>query len=254
MEQKLARVPFEVELAKRISNGNEEGRIVTRGGDEARIVCWDYKSMSGDYPILALINQGKQEKPIPYSKEGRYNVYGYFSEDCLDLMLETPEYMTFKDGDVLYVRLKNNNWYIFIYSCNSEHKTNSYTALGDNGRLWIEDDYITSNDYISELRFATEEEKQTLIDALKASKEPKAKEYLKRFFNIEVKPECKFKPKDWVLCKGSYSSIWTLCRFSHIEDNINPRYVSVGGNCWHQCIPYNEQTKHLLGTTDNWEE
>lgn len=21
-----------------------------------------------------------------------------------------------------------------------------------------------------------------------------------------------------------------------------------------KCIPYNEQTKHLLGTTDNWEE
>lgn len=114
MEQKLVKVPFEVELAKEITNGTKEGRIVTRGGDEARIVCWDYKSMSGDYPILALINQGKQEEPIPYSKEGRYNVYGYFSENCLDLMLEIPKYMTFKDGDVLYVETENNNNFIFI--------------------------------------------------------------------------------------------------------------------------------------------
>lgn len=250
MEQKLVKVPFEVELAKRISNGNEEGRIVTRGGDEARIVCWDYKSMSGDYPILALINQGKQEEPIPYSKEGQYNVYGYFSEDCLDLMLKIPEYMTFKDGDVLYVRLKNNNWYIFIYSCNSEHKTNSYTALGDNGRLWIEDNYITSNDFISELRFATEEEKQTLIDALKASKEHKAKDCLK-MLGVEVKPECKFKPFDKVLARKCGTDKWIADLFSHM--NEEGEFICIG-YVWDECIPYNEQTKHLLGTTDNWEE
>lgn len=250
MEQKLVKVPFEVELAKRISNGNEEGRIVTRGGDEARIVCWDYKSMSGDYPILALINQGKQEEPIAYSKEGQYNVYGYFSEDCLDLMLEIPEYMTFKDGDVLYVRLKNNNWYIFIYSCNSEHKTNSYTALGDNGRLWIEDDYITSNDYISELRFATEEEKQTLIDALKASKEHKAKDCLK-MLGVEVKPECKFKPFDKVLARECGTDKWRADLFSHMNEEGG--FICIG-YVWDECIPYNEQTKHLLGTTDNWKE
>lgn len=151
----------------------------------------------------------------------------------------------------MYVRLKNNNWYIPIYSCNSEHKTNSYTALGDNGRLWIEDDYITSNDFISELRLATEEEKQMLINELKASKEPKAKEYLK-MLGIKVKTEYKFNPKDWVLCKNGGCE-WCLCRFSHKTVRFDG-YMTVGGIAYEYCIPYNEQTAHLIGTTDNWEE
>ena len=37
--------------------------------------------------------------------------------------------------------------------------------------------------------------------ALKASKEPKAKEYLKRFFGIEEKPKYEFKPFDKVLVR-----------------------------------------------------
>lgn len=30
-------------------------------------------------------------------------------------------------------------------------------------------------------------------------------------------------------------------------------YVTVGGIAYDNCIPYNEQTAHLLGATDNWE-
>lgn len=29
-------------------------------------------------------------------------------------------------------------------------------------------------------------------------------------------------------------------------------YFSCVGNMWRHCIPYNEETKHLLGTTDEW--
>lgn len=102
-------------------------------------------------------------------------------------------------------------------------------------------------------RLATEKEKKKLIEALKSSKEPKAKECL-RMLGIEVKAECEFKPKDWVLC---YSDGWNLCQFSHtkLRDIDNKlMYVTVGGIAYEQCIPYNEQTAHLLGTTDNWEE
>lgn len=250
MEQKLVKVPFEVELAKRISNGNEEGRIVTRGGDEARIVCWDYKSMSGDYPILALINQGKQEAPISYSKEGRYNVYGYFSEDCLDLMLEIPEVLTFKDGDILYCK-GVYNW-IFIYRSNGCDKTSCYAAVMDKSSAVFLGLCVMSDEEVKDLRFATEEEKKQIIDILKASKEPKAKEYLKRFFGIEVNQEYEFKQKDWVLCRASENDEWSLCIFSHKSEKYNG-YVVICGIVYKDCIPYNDSTKHLLGTTDNWE-
>lgn len=246
MEQKLVKVPFEVNLAKEISNGTKEGKVVTRDDGNARIICWDAE---GDHPIIALIKYHDKEYPHSFCLNGLLQ-----EGDCLngDIMLEIPEYMTFKDGDVLYVRLKNNNWYIFIYSCNSEYKTNSYAALGDNGRLWIEDNYITSNDCISELRLATESEKQTLIDALKASKEPKSKECL-RMLGIEVKPECEFKPFDKVIVRDGDRGKWKADFFSHkIEDNSFP-YICVSDSHKY-CIPYNEQTKHLLGTTYNWEE
>ena len=52
--EKLVRVPFDLELAKKITNGECDGRIVTRDGKNARVVCWDKKK--GDFPIVALIS------------------------------------------------------------------------------------------------------------------------------------------------------------------------------------------------------
>lgn len=99
----------------------------------------------------------------------------------------------------------------------------------------------------------SEEEKQKLIDALKVSKEPKAKEYLKRFFGIEVKPEYNFKPFDKVLVRDE-DGIWFADIFSHYTKDSEYEYKTAGGGSWEYCIPYNDQTAHLLGTTENWEE
>lgn len=91
-----------------------------------------------------------------------------------------------------------------------------------------------------------------LITALRESKEPKAKEYLKRFFGIEQKQEYEFKPFDKVLVKDDdENSAWSCNLFS--GKNEDGTYMCIGGY-WDMCIPYNDQTKHLLGTTDNWEE
>lgn len=101
------------------------------------------------------------------------------------------------------------------------------------------------------VRKPTEPEKQKLIEALKASKEPKAKECLK-MLGIEQKQEYEFNPKDWILYRSGKHE-WTLCQFSHIHKDTK-EYVSVNGLFWDTAIPHNEQTAHLLGTTDNWEE
>lgn len=57
---------------------------------------------------------------------------------------------------------------------------------------------------IEKYRLATEDERQKFIDALKTSKEPKAKMCLKQFFGIEIEPEYKFKPFDKVLVRDTY--------------------------------------------------
>ena len=66
-------------------------------------------------------------------------------------------------------------------------------------------------------------------------------------------------PFDKVLVRDD-DCYWTADLFSHIDEGIN------GGICcscfrWRQCIPYNEETKHLVGTKEDcpkfykwWEE
>ena len=72
----------------------------------------------------------------------------------------------------------------------------------------------------------------------------------------------KFDPKtlqpfDRVLVRDRDIEHWICSLFSHI---INDEYLCIG-SCFIYCIPYNDDTKHLVGTTDEapeyyryWEE
>ena len=62
-----------------------------------------------------------------------------------------------------------------------------------------------------------------------------------------------FKEFDKVLVRMDNVSVWTPAFFGRLDtDEKRARYkhVTTGGTCWTQCIPYNETTKHLIGTTD----
>lgn len=69
-----------------------------------------------------------------------------------------------------------------------------------------------------------------------------------------------FKPFDKVLAKNRFSSKWTCTFFSYMDNNVSfPVYCS--GGYFKVCIPYNEETKHLIGKKDDcpeyykwWEE
>lgn len=247
MENKMVRVPFDVEMAKKITNGEVNGNIVTRNGRNARVICFDAHS---DDNIVALIEDEKGvEYPKSYVSDGMTLLTGEC--DC-DLMLEIPEYMTFKDGDVIaYDGFDTISITMADVIRNVNDVFAHYYAELRNGKLHFYEEGVRDVLNVG-ARFATEEEKQKLIESLKESKEPKAKECLK-MLGIEVKPECEFKPKDWVLCKSSH---WCLCQFSHkaIRFNGLVMYVTVGGIAYEQCIPYNEKTEHLLGTNKDWEE
>lgn len=81
------KVPFDLELAKKITNKEFKGHIVTRDGRQARIVCFD---RIGRYPIVCLVmtTDGK-EIFYSYSENGHEN-NSY--ESSLDLRLEVPTY------------------------------------------------------------------------------------------------------------------------------------------------------------------
>lgn len=257
MENKYVKVPFDVEMAKKITEKSVEGRIVTRCGFTARVICWD--RFGRDNPLVVLFNNEKDEVVICYNNDGVFSTVK--KEDALDLMLEIPEYMTFKDGDIVKQSNDTYTWLSII-------KDIDLSDDGKGGLLYFTNDYVSMlindgdgsididiySDAGQKVERATEEEKQKLIDAMKANESPKAKEYLKRFFGIEEKKEYEFKPKDWVLCRSGDE--WCLCRFSHKTMRFDGvlMFVTVGGIAFEQCIPYNEQTAHLIGKTGDWKE
>lgn len=53
---------------------------------------------------------------------------------------------------------------------------------------------------------------------------------------------------DKVIVKDNHS-VWHVDFFSHIDKNCVYKYVCVGGQ-WHECMPYNEETKHWVNTYD----
>ena len=60
-----------------------------------------------------------------------------------------------------------------------------------------------------------------------------------------------FKPFDKVLVRDSNNGPWRLNIYSHL-DNCN-NHVCIAA-VWNYCIPYNEKTAHLLGTTKAYNE
>ena len=67
----------------------------------------------------------------------------------------------------------------------------------------------------------------------------------------------KFDPKtlhpfDKVLVRDNLLSKWRPDFFGFLVQNEN--YIICAGSFWYQCIPYNEETKHLLGTTNDCPE
>lgn len=247
METKYVKVPFDVELSKKITEKSVDGRVVTRDGKSARVVCYDV--IGNKYKICALVNDGESENPEVFTEKGL--LYDN-KTDNLDLILEIPEYMTFKDGDVIAFGHTEKSIAIGIFHRSKSYKSHEcYVKLDWSGGLVYDVEPLTYNN----ARYATEEEKQRFIKALKESSDIEAKECLK-MLGIEVKPECEFKPFDKVLVRDSKLNEWKIDIFREfIEDGGSEGYRY---NCfydnWNYCIPYNEQTAHLLGTTDNWEE
>ena len=57
------------------------------------------------------------------------------------------------------------------------------------------------------------------------------------------------KPFDKVLVSDEHHTRWRCSFFSHIVDQFQYKYFT-SDSCYKFCIPYNDDTKHLVGTTD----
>ena len=107
--------------------------------------------------------------------------------------------------------------------------------------LLFADEVESSEEY----RFATEAEKQQLFSALE--NEGKAWDAVKKQI-VDLKPKWTPKPFDRVITRTPETP-WTANFFSHIDSDgikncIDDRYI--------MCLPYNDETAKLIGTTNNW--
>lgn len=83
------KIPFNLELAKKIAKKEAKGRIVNVDGNKARIICWNKGCGNSNYPIIALVDMNGGEQIFTFTKEGKECI-GFSSYK--DLCLEVPTY------------------------------------------------------------------------------------------------------------------------------------------------------------------
>jgi hypothetical protein len=219
---KQIKIPFSLE------EYNKGGYEVKRGNLDARIICTNANNK--EYPIIALVLCNGTEFPSAYSIKGEFNV----GEPCksYDLFLIKQE---FEDGDIIY----SDYEHIAVFKKYSEDKTIAHT--------YIFLPYFKPFDVnIKYFKLASKKEKSLFLAKLAFN----SKKWNDKTKQIEdMKKEYEFHTKDWCLMRCEMAEQWTLCQFSHVYDKN--WVVAVGGNVFSQCIPYNEETKYLLGTADD---
>lgn len=158
----------------------------------------------------------------------------------------------FKDGDIVALVVRKCT-HIAIFQSRQEAYIGFHAVLCQNDELLLEEPFREDVGDI-ELRLATDSEKQQLFDAL--AKKGKAWDAEKKQI-VDLKPKCEFKPFDrciWKIrnCEGS---IWKASFVSYVDEyGATPMDMSIDEDLVNLIIlPYNDQTKLLVGTTDEWE-
>ncbi len=164
--------------------------------------------------------------------------------------LEVEKQYEFKDGDIAFADYGNRQD-VFIVSDKTDLSEgySSFISLDLRG-LTLSMGYRTCffKKNLCELRLATEEEKKQLFSSL----EKKGKRWdAEKKQIVDLKPKVEFKPFDKVVVRDKEDLVWFADLFSHI-DKENNRFACVG-NFWNVCLPYNEETAKLIGTTNNVE-
>lgn len=160
--------------------------------------------------------------------------------------LEIEKQPEFKDGDIVALVVRKYT-HIAIFQSRQEAYIGFHAVLCQNDELLLEEPFREDVGDI-ELRLATDSEKQQLFDAL-AKENKKWDAEKKAIVNLPKKSEFKIFQK--VLVRNYNGEEWIPGFFFRIH-NDGCRYILVCGEIYKQCIPYNDHTEHLLGTTDEW--
>lgn len=214
------------------------------------------------YMQTSEFNKANKEDAQEYIHKIEKELGGKLNMETLEIEKPQPE---FKDGDVVALDTRyidSDDVIVESFIVRGDYKYGDdlkfYAACSNNK----ETDVVYNSSIMinktsvrkESLRLSTEEEKQQLFDAL--AKEGKAWDAKKKMI-VDLKPKVELKPFDKVLCRNSKDDTWEADFFARltrkeIDYTQSGKYLCVG-DLWMYCIPYNEETAHLLGTTDDWE-
>ena len=179
---------------------------------------------------------------------------GKLNRETLEIEKTQPE---FKDGDILAAPSSFfEGDYVFIFKGYDNQNYLCYYVAVDNDSDKLYFSHSNAWCYNSNaVRYATEEEKQRLFEAL--ANVGKAWDAEKKQI-IDLKTKAELKPFDrciWKIrnCEGS---IWQASFVSYVDEyGATPMGMSIDEDLVNLIIlPYNDQTKLLVGTTDEWRE
>ena len=180
-----------------------------------------------------------------YVREIERKLGGILNLETLEIEKTQPE---FKDGDIAFADYGNRQD-VFIVSDKTDLSEgySSFISL-DLSSLTLSMGCRISffKKDLCKLRLATEEEKKQFFSALE--KEGKRWDSDKKAI-VDLKPKVELKPFDKVLVRDFGSQAWQVSLFGYKDSDF---YYCCNGCGWNQCIPYNEETAHLLGTTGEW--
>ena len=195
-----------------------------------------------------------------YSKLDNNTAYGYIREienRCGGKLnietLEIEKQTEFKDGDVVVTDAVPSLCYskcIFILKGDfntGESCANSYIFYNINNNDFCFD-VLDTEIRDRNIHLATDSEKQQLFSAL--AKKGKAWDAEKKEV-IDLKPIVdELKPFDKVVVRCSEADRWSIDFFSYKAPN---GYICTGDAWFGYCLPYNEETAKLIGTTKDME-
>lgn len=195
------------------------------------------------YMQTSDFNKANKEEAQTYINTIEEKLGGKLNRETLVVEKAQPE---FKDGDIVALVVRKCT-HIAIFQSRQEAYIGFHAVLCQNDELLLEEPFREDVGDI-ELRLATDSEKQQLFDAL--AEEGKAWDSDKKQI-VDLPKKCEFKVFEKVLVRESKTDEWTPNFFFKIHRD-DERYVMVCGDMYNYCIPYNEETSHLLGTTDEW--
>ena len=162
--------------------------------------------------------------------------------------LEIEKRSEFKDGDIITITTKIENILTFIFRAEDVEKYYCHAFLYGKIVIANDDSFCKKDFYIA--RQSTEEEQKQLFEAL--AKEGKAWDAVKKQI-VDLKPKIDLKPFDKVLVRDGKDEIWEPAFFFRNMPKHNVyKYQTVGGKLRVYCIPFNEETAKLIGTSDDW--